>query len=79
MQVCLQAIIPVPYFASERSFAQYRLPEDVRSIVGFGAQPNTLVIVSTTGSFYTAAFDEQKGGVCQQLNYCKFLELDQDD
>ncbi len=74
-----QAILPVPYFASERSFAQYRLPEDVRSIVGFGPQPATLVVVSTSGSFYTVAFDEQKGGPCQQLTYCKFLELDQED
>jgi hypothetical protein len=74
-----QAIFPVPYFASERSFAQYRLPEDVRSIVSFGPQPNTLIIVSASGSFYTAAFDEHKGGMCQQLSYCKFLELDHDD
>jgi hypothetical protein len=25
-----QAILPVPYFASERSFAQFRLPEETR-------------------------------------------------
>lgn len=75
----MQAIFPVSYFASERSFAQYRLPEDVRSTVGFGPQPNTLVIVSASGSFYTAAFDEHKGGACQQLSFCTFLELDQED
>ncbi|CAL8461731.1 g1262 [Coccomyxa elongata] len=75
----VSAIFPVSYFASERSFAQYRLPEDVRSTVGFGPQPNTLVIVSASGSFYTAAFDEHKGGACQQLSFCKFLELDQED
>lgn len=28
--VVLQNILPVPYFASERSFAQFRLSEEVR-------------------------------------------------
>ena len=72
----LQSIIPVPYFASERSFAQFRLPEDVRSIVAFGTVPSTLVVVSASGAFYTASFDTDKGGACQQHSFARFIESD---
>ena len=100
----------MPYFASERSFAQFRLPEETRSIVGFGSTPvsislhvsqagsvpstiaqlhhlypasgpaqsvphvhflctplqATIIVVSASGAFYTAAFNPQKGGMCEQ-------------
>ena len=74
--VLLQSLLPVPYFASERSFAQFRLPEDTKAVVGFGATNNSLVVVSTSGSFYTASFDHDKGGICKQDSFCKFVELD---
>lgn len=49
----LVPVLPLPqYFASEWSFAQFRLQEGgehCRSVVGFGAQPNTLIIVTQTG------------------------------
>eukprot|EP00884_Botryococcus_braunii_P006611 jgi/Botrbrau1/15951/Bobra.0260s0012.1 len=64
----------VPYFGSERSFAQFRLPEESRCIVGFGPTANTLMIASTGGAFYTVAFDEKKGGLCNQLAYHQFFE-----
>ncbi len=69
----LQTFIPVPYFASERSFAQFRLPEEARAIVGFGNTANTLHIVSSTGAFYTVVFDEVKGGACNQVAYNKVV------
>ena len=72
----LQSFLPVPYFASERSFAQFRLPEDTKTIVGFGSSNSSLVAVSNTGSFFTASFDPDKGGVCKQESFCKFVELD---
>ena len=72
----VSAILPVPYFASERSFAQFRLPEETRSIVGFGPGPCTLVVASLAGSFYTATFDPERGGACEQRSYCKFVELE---
>ncbi|KAK9810333.1 hypothetical protein WJX72_008875 [[Myrmecia] bisecta] len=75
----VSSILPVPYFASERSFAQFRLPEDTRSIVGFGALPNTLVVVSASGSFYLATFDTERGGPCEQQSYSKFVELEADE
>lgn len=74
--VLLQSLLPVPYFASERSFAQFRLPEDTKAVVGFGATSNSLVVVSASGSFYTASFDHDKGGACKQDSFCKFVELD---
>ncbi len=78
--VCLdlQSILPVPYFASERSFAQFRLPEDVRSIVAFGTVASTLVVVSASGAFYSASFDTDKGGACQQHSFARFIESDND-
>lgn len=74
----LQSFLPVPYFASERSFAQFRLPEDVRSVVAFGTSPSTLVVVSASGAFYTASFDTEKGGLCEQRSYARFMESDTD-
>lgn len=78
------------YFNSEWSFAQFRLHEEpeahhqqqgggggagaVGSIVGFGAEPHTVLVVTAGGSFYKVAFDPVKGGHCTQLSYCKFLE-----
>lgn len=67
-------ILPVPYFASERSFAQFRLSEEVRSVVGFGSSPATIVVASSSGVFYTAVFNAQQGGLCEQRSFCRFLE-----
>ncbi len=74
--VMLQSFLPVPYFASERSFAQFRLPEDTKAVVGFGPSNSSLIVASTNGSFFTASFDSDKGGICKQESFCKFVELD---
>ncbi|KAG2497893.1 hypothetical protein HYH03_004159 [Edaphochlamys debaryana] len=77
--------IPLPkYFSSEWSFAQFRVHEEPAegggaagppaSIVGFGSEPHTIVVVTGGGSFYKVRFDPVKGGSCSQLAYCKFLE-----
>ena len=72
----MQSFLPVPYFASERSFAQYRLPEEARSTVGFGQSANTIVVVTASGAYYSATFDPQKGGACDQQEFCIFAETD---
>jgi len=36
------------------------------------------VVASLAGSFYTAAFDPERGGACEQRSYCKFVELEGD-
>ncbi len=64
----------MPYFASERSFAQFRLSEEVRSVVGFASTPATIVVVSSSGAFYTASFNPQRGGICEQRHFARFLE-----
>ena len=71
----MQTLLPVPYFKSERSFAQFRLPEDSKAIVGFGQQPNTIVIVSAKGVFYKSSFDPVKGGVCSQTAFHAFVDV----
>lgn len=74
------SVLPVSYFASERSFAQFRLPgEEARSAVGFGQQPHTILVVGASGAFYVASFDPARGGVCEQRSYCRFIEQDGDD
>ncbi len=62
------------YFSSEWSFAQFRVPEGARTIVGFGTEPNSIVVVCSDGSFYKALFDPQNGGECVQETYAKFID-----
>ncbi|MEW5309661.1 MAG: hypothetical protein WDW38_001531 [Sanguina aurantia] len=75
----LVPVIPLPkYFTSEWSFAQFRVHEEqregLRSVVGFGPQPHTLVIITSTGSFYRVSFDPAKGGLCHQDSFCKYVD-----
>ncbi|GAB4820207.1 hypothetical protein N2152v2_007253 [Parachlorella kessleri] len=62
------------YFASERSFAQFRFPEACPCLVGFGSTPGTLLLVSYSGCFHRVAFDGERGGQCEQLAFSQFME-----
>ena len=53
------------YFKNEWSFAQVKL-EEPYSIFHFGEE-NHLVIITSTGNYYMAKIDLQKGGECQIL------------
>ncbi|KXZ56132.1 hypothetical protein GPECTOR_1g111 [Gonium pectorale] len=75
--------IPLPkYFNSEWSFAQFRVHEEPANpsgltpptIVGFGSEPHSVLVVTGGGSFYKLAFDPAKGGACSQLAFHKFLD-----
>jgi WD40 repeat protein len=68
----IKGILP-KYFSSEWSFAQFRVP-DVRTIVSFGTEKNSIVVVASDGSFYKALFDPQNGGECVQESYAKFID-----
>jgi len=72
----ISGILP-KYFRSEWSFAQYRVP-DTRTIVAFGSEKNSIVVVSAEGNFYKAIFDPEKpGSECQQApggSYTKFIK-----
>jgi len=65
------------YFSSEWSFAQFRVPvhQEVRSIVAFGAEKNSIIVVSADGTFYKAMFDPEKPGLeCVQETSEKFIK-----
>jgi len=61
------------YFSSEWSFAQFRVP-DVRTIVAFGADETSIVVVSSDGTFYKATFDPKNGGDCHKVKDERFLK-----
>eukprot|EP00744_Colponema_vietnamica_P004471 GILI01006669.1.p1 GENE.GILI01006669.1~~GILI01006669.1.p1 ORF type:complete len:376 (-),score=77.57 GILI01006669.1:360-1487(-) len=66
------------YFGSEWSFAQFRVPE-VRSICVFGAERNSIIVVSADGSYYKAVFDPANGGECIQESYSKFTDSSEEE
>ena len=69
----LPNFLGVGYLKNEWSFAQVRL-EGPYSIFHFGAE-NILVIITSTGKYYKARIDLQKGGDCQILAEVQLLEL----
>lgn len=65
------------YFASEWSWAQFRVPggeEGTKTVLGFGPQSNQLFIITSGGSFYKVSFDTSKGGQCTQEAFTRFVE-----
>ncbi|KAI5067184.1 hypothetical protein GOP47_0017712 [Adiantum capillus-veneris] len=73
----LRGVLP-RYFSSEWSFAQFRLPEEIKSIVAFAPEKHILYIVGSNGSFYKCTFDPVHGGEMEQKEYVKFLKLKND-
>jgi len=70
------------YFSSEWSFAQFRVPvhQEVRSIVAFGVEKNSIIVVSADGTFYKAMFDPEKpGSDCLQDSYAKYIKTAEDE
>lgn len=66
-----KSILP-KYFASEWSFAQFRVP-DVRTVVAFGSEKNSIIVVSADGLFYKATFDPDKPGAeCVEQHHAEF-------
>jgi len=61
------------YFSSQWSFAQFKVP-DVRNIVAFGADKNSIVVVCADGTFFKALYDPEKPGAeCTQVSFVEFL------
>lgn len=63
------------YFSSEWSFAQFRVP-DYRSIVCFGAEPNTIIIACANGSYFKCRYDPVNGGEMTREDYKTFTSSD---
>jgi WD40 repeat protein len=68
----MKEILP-SYFSSEWSFAQFHI-QDTRSIVCFGTEKNSIVVVCADGTYYKYSFDGLKGGECHQDSVAKFLK-----
>ena len=58
------------YFQSEWSYAQFRVPE-LKTLVAFGAEPNTIVVVGMDGVFYKASYD--KPGEMSKKFFSRFM------
>lgn len=74
----MKGVLP-SYFSSEWSFAQFHLPEEIRAVVAFGVQKNTILIVGTDGSFYKCSFDPLHGGEMVQQEFTKFVRPYEDE
>lgn len=72
-----KSVLP-KYFSSEWSFATYRVP-DTKTVVAFGADKHSIIVVSGDGMFYKAHFDPEKvGQECAQESYASFAKADAD-
>eukprot|EP00471_Norrisiella_sphaerica_P004854 CAMPEP_0184481404 /NCGR_PEP_ID=MMETSP0113_2-20130426/2946_1 /TAXON_ID=91329 /ORGANISM="Norrisiella sphaerica, Strain BC52" /LENGTH=369 /DNA_ID=CAMNT_0026860511 /DNA_START=62 /DNA_END=1171 /DNA_ORIENTATION=- len=70
----MKSLLP-KYFSSEWSFAYYKIP-DTRTIVAFGSEKNSIIVVSADGSFYKATFDPEKpGNECKMVSHKKFIKI----
>ena len=63
-------------FAGERSVAQFKLPDFTKSLVAFGPEPKTLVVVTAEGTYYKVAFEPKgsEGGQCVQREFARFMK-----
>lgn len=63
----------IPYFSSEWSLAQFRIP-DSKAIVAFGpADKNYIIVVTYDGKYYLAEFDSKTGGDCKKITEKQFI------
>ncbi|CAI5462101.1 unnamed protein product [Closterium sp. Yama58-4] len=65
-------ILPEKYFR-ERSLAFYRTGVHTHMLAAFGADPNTVIVVGSTGAYYKLQFDPQAGGEMKLLDEANFL------
>ncbi|KAK4382854.1 Autophagy-related protein 18a [Sesamum angolense] len=68
-----KGILP-KYFSSEWSMAQFRVPEDIKHIIAFGHEMNTVLIIGMNGRFYRCKFDPIGGGEMTQMDCRNFLQ-----
>jgi WD40 repeat protein len=66
------------YFDPERSVARFRVKE-ICSIAAFGTEPNTLIVIGSSGSYYKASFDPIAGGECQMIARVTFIAAEDDE
>lgn len=71
----VQGLLPLPaYFASEWSFAQFRLPEAGRAYAGFVGDEERLLVVTQAGSFFRLKWSPREGRAMGQELYESFAD-----
>jgi WD40 repeat protein len=63
----------LPIVGSEWSFAKFTVPGNARTIVCFGEEKHTIVVITLNGMLYKAKFDADKPGICTQIQEVNFL------
>lgn len=69
----IKGVLP-KYFSSEWSAAQFKLPQEMKSVVAFGQEKHSIFILGTDGSFFKCSFDPEHGGDMKQLEYSNFMK-----
>jgi hypothetical protein len=68
------------YFAGERSVAQFKLPDFTPSLVAFGPEPETLIIVTAEGTYYKVAFDPaEPNKQCVRRAFARFMKSEMEE
>ncbi|CEM36577.1 unnamed protein product [Vitrella brassicaformis CCMP3155] len=62
-----------PYFASEWSFAQLKVP-DGRCVCGFGADRNSVIVLCADGTYLKARFDPVQGGPMKKVQLIRYRQ-----
>ncbi|KAL0375741.1 UNVERIFIED_CONTAM: Autophagy-related protein 18a [Sesamum calycinum] len=62
------------YVSSGWLVSQFRVPEDIKHIVAFGHEKNTVLIIGMNGRFYRCKFDPIAGGEMTQMECRNFLQ-----
>lgn len=73
------------YISSQWSVAQFHTPghpavhSATRTICAFGSERNTLIVISSDGSFFKCSFDPQRGGECRRESFARYLQADDEE
>jgi len=68
-----KSVLP-KYFSSEWSYAQFRVPDCKKTLVAFGTERNTIIVVGVDGRFFKASYE--KGGECTEKSRERFYKSD---
>ncbi|CAI5511924.1 unnamed protein product [Closterium sp. Naga37s-1] len=72
----MKGVLP-KYFREERSLAFYRTGVHTHMLAAFGAEANTVIVVSSAGAYYKLQFDPQAGGEMKLLKEANFLATEE--
>jgi WD40 repeat protein len=64
-----KSVLP-KYFSSEWSFAQFRITDCKKTLVAFGSEKHTIIVVGVDGQFFKASYE--KGGECEEKSRERF-------